>query len=101
MALLGMTLAEEEFPSSAGTRTGRTRGIVVREVEADSLARQVGIRPGDMVVEADNLSAGSLRELHRILASHPPLDPLYVLFLRHDRWQLKILYLDDPGTEHQ
>jgi S1-C subfamily serine protease len=92
MDLRGMTLAEEELPSSASSRLLRTRGIVVRDVQEGSMAWRTGIRAGDVMAEADNLPLATMEELRQVMTGLQPMTPLYTLFMRDGRRKLKILY---------
>ncbi len=57
-------------------------GVFVTEVEAGSPAMQAGIRNGDIIVQAGNISVSSFTELRTALLSCDPQDTLQVKLLR-------------------
>ncbi len=50
-------------------RMRETSGVVVRETEAYSPARRVGLRPGDIIVEIDRVRIERVRDLERAVQS--------------------------------
>ncbi|NPA31894.1 MAG: serine protease, partial [Chloroflexi bacterium] len=67
------------------TEDGAFSGIWVASVESGSPADRVGIQPGDIIVEIENIVVavnGTMKEYCEILASRAPHDPIKVKVLR-------------------
>ena len=64
---LGVAGQRRPLPPAAAQLTGRTSGIGVTEVVADSPAAAGGLRPGDVVVEADGHPTGDAGDLQRLM----------------------------------
>lgn len=94
VTILGMALAEEELSPSAREMTRRQSGIVVTAVEWNSVAFLSGVRPGDVIVEADNRAVETLAELKQLMAGFLPWEPLYILFCSDSVWRLKVLFTE-------
>jgi serine protease Do len=59
------------FAEELGIDSG-LRGVVVRDVAPDSVAAQLGIEPGDLVVCVNDRTIASVAELQRAVAADPP-----------------------------
>ena len=83
---LGVAVAPltPETAARAGIR-GNVKGLLVQNVEADSRAADAGIRPGDVIVEANRKSVTSVDELRAAVRGTPDR-PLLLLINRegHD-----------------
>lgn len=57
---------------------GAERGLVVLEVLPGTPAFQLGLRPGDVIVEADGRPVSELSDLRRTLVEHSPVEIRWV-----------------------
>ncbi len=60
------------------------RGVLVRGVEDASPAANAGIRPGDIIVEADHHPIKGVDELKAVLEEHHAPTPILFLVHRND-----------------
>jgi serine protease Do len=60
------------------------RGVVVKDVEADSPAAEAGLRPGDVIVEVNRQAVRSVADLHRQIDRHAKGTPVLMLVHRGD-----------------
>lgn len=63
-------------------RLKSSTGVLVTEVLQDTAAAQVGLMPGDIIIQAGNTPTASLDDLQLILSRHPIGSPLKVHILR-------------------
>lgn len=68
-ARLGVSVAE--IDEATRERLNISGGVEVRQVEANSVAAQAGLRPGDVLVSIDHRSVSSADELLRIVEELP------------------------------
>lgn len=60
------------------------RGIVVKSVERDSRADKAGLRPGDVLEEANGVALESLRDIHKAgFRAHEDREPFVFVVRRH------------------
>jgi S1-C subfamily serine protease len=64
----------EFFKSPTGT------GLLVEAVEADSLAEQIGLKAGDVLIRIDDMTVKSSSDLARLMAAHQ--EPIVLSFVR-------------------
>lgn len=71
-------------PLGAGTsrRERKTRGVVVKEVEPQSLASRVGIREGDVIRQVNDTEIASLEDYHSAMAKALRRDSVTLLVQR-------------------
>jgi serine protease Do len=68
--------------------SGKT-GVVVRNVQPDGKAADAGIRPGDVILEANRKPVTSVDELRRIVEQQREGTPI-VLLVRRDNASLYV-----------
>ena len=78
---LGLALEPLTPELASQLRMDSTRGVVVRAVQNDSPAANAGLRVGDVIVEVDRQSVGTVGDVRSTLAKHSQKEPL--LFLVH------------------
>jgi serine protease Do len=78
---LGLALEPLTPELASQLRMDGTRGVVVRAVQNDSPAANAGLRAGDVIVEVDHQSVGTVDDVRSALVKHSQKEPL--LFLVH------------------
>jgi S1-C subfamily serine protease len=68
-AWVGIAGGERPLPPAVANQVGRTRGLEVVEVIADSPAHRAGLRPEDLVVAVGDEPVGGVADLQRLLTA--------------------------------
>jgi S1-C subfamily serine protease len=68
-AWVGIAGGERPLPPAVANQLGRTRGLEVVEVIADSPADRAGLRPEDLVVAVGDEPVGGVADLQRLLTA--------------------------------
>ena len=92
---LGLTVHELTPELARGYGLSETSGLVVVDVEGDSPAADAGIRPGDLIMEVDQIPMKDLDQFNKQISSYKDGDT--VLFLVKRRGTT--LYLTLKVTE--
>jgi S1-C subfamily serine protease len=81
-AYIGVTGGSRPLPPRAAARAGRTMGVEVMEVVADSPAARTGFLPGDIILEVDGIPIEDVADLQRLMVGESLGGPLRVLVWR-------------------
>jgi S1-C subfamily serine protease len=81
-AYIGVTGGSRPLPPRAATTVGRTMGVEVMEVVADSPAARSGFLPGDIILEADGTPIDDVADLQRLMVGESLGGPMRVLVWR-------------------
>ena len=79
---LGLTLKEITPELARNFRLSETSGLVVAQVEANSPAAEAGVAPGDIILEVDQASVGTLGEFNKKMSSYRAGDTVLLLINR-------------------
>jgi S1-C subfamily serine protease len=84
------TLTEVQSPTAylgANVKdgTGSVKGAVVDSIAANSPAAKADLRPGDVIIAADDTPVGSVDDLLQIIGTHGPGDPIIISVSRGSR----------------
>ncbi len=66
---------EEVHPPRLGIQVKtlpENQGLEVTAVNPGSAAQRAGLQVGDVIVKIENEAVGTVEDLHRVLAKHPP-----------------------------
>jgi S1-C subfamily serine protease len=81
-AYLGLVSTPAPLPAPLAQRTGRRRGLRIVDVVPGSPADRAGLRPGDLVLEADRKPVAEAQSLQRLLFAEAIGRPLPVTVSR-------------------
>ena len=84
-AYIGIAGGPRPLPPQAKIRLGRTGGLEVVEVAADSPAQRAGVRPEDVLVELGGVPVQRADDVQRLMNDAAIGRPLAVSLLRGDR----------------
>jgi len=92
---LGMIV--EELTPQLARKLGltETSGLVVVQVQRDSSAAAAGLRPGDFILEVDQVEITDLKEFHRIVRGFEKGDTILFLVRRGNSTLFLTLKVDD------
>jgi serine protease Do len=79
---LGLTLKEITPELARNFRLSETSGLVVAQVQANSPAAEAGVAPGDIILEVDQASVGTLGEFNKKMSSYRAGDTVLLLINR-------------------
>jgi len=82
-AYLGVTGGSRPLPPRVAERIGRTKGLEIVSVMADSPAARAGLRPEDLIVEVDGTWIEDVGDLQRLMTAERIGRPVAVLFVRN------------------
>ena len=80
---LGVTGGSRPLPPRVAERIGRTKGLEIVSVMADSPAARAGLRPEDLIVEVDGTWIEEVGDLQRLMTAERIGRPVAVLFVRN------------------
>ncbi|MGD2127454.1 MAG: DegQ family serine endoprotease [Desulfobacteraceae bacterium] len=81
---LGMTVEEITPELARNFDISETTGLVIVQVEDGSAAAESGLRPGDVILEVDQVSVKGIGEFNRKIESYKPGDTILFLVKRRD-----------------
>ena len=81
-AYIGVAGGSRPLPPRAAASVGRTMGVEVVEVVADSPAARTGFVPGDIILEADGIPIEDVADLQRLMVGEALAGPMRVLVWR-------------------
>lgn len=70
------------FVSYTGQEVGVENGIIVKDVEANTIASKEGIKPGDIIIKVDGKDIKNMGDLSKIMYSHSSGDKLKIEVIR-------------------
>jgi len=79
---LGIAGGTKPLPPAAADRLARKAGIEVLEVLAESPAARAGLKPGDMIVEVDQVAVAKAGDLQRLMVEAALGTPVTIKVLR-------------------
>ena len=79
---LGIAGGTKPLPPAAADRLARKAGIQVLEVLAESPAARAGLKPGDMIVEVDQVAVAKAGDLQRLMVEAALGTPVTIKVLR-------------------
>jgi len=87
-AWLGVAAEEVVIPRAVAERhgLGSPRGVLLRDVAADSPASRAGLRAGDVLVRLAGLRVETVSDVHRLLVGDVIGAPLELAVLRDGHW---------------
>jgi serine protease Do len=83
-ATLGLTVEPVTPRLAREMRLRDERGVIVRDVEADSPAAEAGLRAGDVIVEVNRQAVHSVADMHRQIDRQAKGTPVLMLVHRGD-----------------
>ena len=83
-AALGLTVEPVTPRLAREMRLRDERGVIVRDVEADSPAAEAGLRAGDVIVEVNRQAVHSVADMHRQIDGQAKGTPVLMLVHRGD-----------------
>jgi serine protease Do len=83
-ATLGLTVEPVTPRLAREMRLRDERGVIVRDVEADSPAAETGLRAGDVIVEVNRQAVHSVADMHRQIDRQAKGTPVLMLVHRGD-----------------
>ena len=83
-AMLGLTVEPVTPRLARELRLRDERGVVVRDVEADSPAAEAGLRAGDVIVEVNRQAVHNTADMHRQIERRAKGTPVLMLVHRGD-----------------
>jgi S1-C subfamily serine protease len=103
---LGISGETALIPDESGSGQQEARGVVVREVVANSPASTSGIRPDDLITAVDGQSVASTMDLRALLSSYPAGARVSVHGSRENTpFDYNVVLgpkaIDDPGSQLQ
>jgi S1-C subfamily serine protease len=81
-AYIGVTGGSRPLPPRAAASVGRTMGVEVMEVVADSPAARTGFLPGDIILEVDGVPIQDVADLQRLMVGEALGGPMRVFVWR-------------------
>src|SRR5438034_879070 len=81
-AYIGITGGSRPLPPRAAAAVGRTMGVEVMEVVADSPAARTGFLPGHIILEVDAIPIQDVADLQRLMVGEALGGPMRVLVWR-------------------
>jgi serine protease Do len=82
---LGMMVQELNPQLARGFQIRETSGVVVVQVEQGSPAAEAGIRPGDLLLEINNLAIKSMKDYHAAIGQAKPGEAVRFLLKRRGK----------------
>jgi S1-C subfamily serine protease len=84
-AYIGIAAGPRPLPPHARARLGRSAGVEIVEVAADSPAEHAGLRVEDLVVELDGVPVASVDDIQRAMTEAAIGTPVSIRVLRGER----------------
>lgn len=81
---IGLTLSEIDRETARKYRLDTTSGLLITEVEPGSPSAEVGLQPGDIILEANGRQTETLRDFNVATEKTPPTGILRLLIRRDD-----------------
>jgi C-terminal processing protease CtpA/Prc len=92
---LGVKAAELNDDLASYFDTGKDGGVLVLEVEEESIAEEAGIKPGDVIREIDGEKIASIDELKHSLGEYDEGDEFEITVIRHGKKQTMSATMDE------
>ncbi|MEW6426729.1 MAG: DegQ family serine endoprotease [Thermodesulfobacteriota bacterium] len=88
---LGITVQELTPDLAKSLEIEDTRGLLITEVNQDSIAGRAGLRRGDLILEAGRQPIGTVEEFSAVLQDHKDKDQILLLVKRENHTRYLVL----------
>lgn len=82
--ILGLTLQDLTPEIARGLGLSKEKGVIISDVEPESVAADAGLRRGDLIMEVDGKIPSTATDLRAILKALKPNSPILLLVKRAD-----------------
>jgi S1-C subfamily serine protease len=94
-AVLGAAVAPRALPPAVAERLGRSGGVALVQVIADSPAQRADLRPGDLLVALDGEPIADATDLQRLMVSERIGRAVTAVVIRDGRERMRSVVLDE------